>query len=159
VNWIGRDVSRNWYGLSVSADGLYQTAVEQNGRIYTSSTGLISVFINYNTFNLDTGSTFFLTSVAPNANYSINFTISILNPSRSYLITVINNTSSAAMYYCNAVSINGISVPSQRLLYTVKPANIVLTGAVKTNQEFVLFYNSTISAWFVNTNLKIFKVA
>jgi hypothetical protein len=164
-------------GVSISSLGQYISTIVNNGYIYTSNvalpTGTVDQFsyslgrlnnvdgssTNSYIFNLDNGSTFFLTGTAPTANYSINFTISILNPSRSYLITVINKTSSVASHYCNAVSINGISVPSERLLYTVKPANIVLTGAVKTNQEFVLFYNSTISAWFVNTNLKIFKVA
>jgi hypothetical protein len=119
------------------------------------------VFTNYNTFNLDTGSTFFLTSVAPNANYTANFTISTLNTSRSYLITIINTTSTRASYYCNSVSINGTAIPAANILWTVPTdasRNVLISGAAKTNQEFVLFYNTTTSSWFVNTNLKIFKV-
>jgi hypothetical protein len=116
------------------------------------------VFTNYNTFNLDTGSTFFLTSVAPNANYTANFTISVLNTSRSYLITLINTTSTRATYYCNSVSINGTAIPAANILWTVPIANIaaLITGAAKTNQEFVLYYNTTESKWYVTMNIKKF---
>jgi hypothetical protein len=111
--------------------------------------------------NLDTGTTFFLTGLDPTANYSINFTISTLNTANTYLITVINKTSSVASYYCNAVSINGTAVASTQFLYTVRPSVITssnaLTGAVQTNQEFIMFYNTTAVAWYVLTNIKVFK--
>jgi hypothetical protein len=36
-NWVARESSRNWYGIAVSSDGKYQTAVVFTGQIYTSS--------------------------------------------------------------------------------------------------------------------------
>jgi len=158
VNWTTRESVRLWRCVSVSEDGLYQSATVQNGQIYTSSTGFNSVFTNYYTYNLDNGSTFFITGTAPTANYTANFTISTLNTSRSYLITLINTTSSTASYYCNSVSINGTAISASNILWTVPTANIpaLITGAAKINQEFILYYNTTASAWFVTVNIKKF---
>jgi hypothetical protein len=110
------------------------------------------------TFNLDNGSTFFITGNAPAANYSANFTISVLNPSRSYLITLINTTSTRGTYYCNSVSINGTAIPITNMLWTDTSGNIttLINGAAKTNQEFMLYYNTTESAWYVTMNMKKF---
>jgi hypothetical protein len=156
VNWSGRDISRNWNAVSISATGLYQTAPIYNGLIYTSTA---TVVVTSFTFNLDTGTTFFLTGDAPTANYSANFTITVLDTTRCYYITLINNTSSVATRYCNAVFINGTSIPRLRFLYNVLPASLVLTGAVVTNQEFILFYNTTASAWFALTTVKVLQTA
>jgi hypothetical protein len=137
-------------GVSFSSNGL-KLAI---GTYENSSGGLrISELLPLNafTFNLDTGTTFFLTGQTPTANYSANFTISTLNTANTYLITVINKTSSVHQYYCNSVKINGTG---RTLLYT---GSRLVTGAAQTNQEFIMFYNSTTSAWVVLTNIKVFK--
>ena len=152
VNWIARADYRTWNGVSVSSDGLYQTVVPSNSTIHISATSFNATFNNYNTFNLDTGSTFFLTSVAPNANYTANFTITTLNTERTYLIMLINNTSTAASFYCTSITINGIAVS----IYNVVPT---LTSAVVTCQEISLFYNSTASAWQADSIVKNYQAA
>ena len=153
---------RNFQDAAISSDGKYAIVLMNDGayadfRILTT----ISLPQNAFTFNLDTGTTFFITGTAPTANYSANFTLSTLNTSRTYLITLINKTSSVHQYYCNSVKINGTAVASARFLYTVRPSVITssnaLTGAVQTNQEFVMFYNTTVGGWYVLTNIKVFK--
>jgi photosystem II stability/assembly factor-like uncharacterized protein len=151
-----------WYGISISYTGQYIiTSNSWSGLSLGVYTSTATVSISSFTFNLDNGTTFFITSFPPTANYSINFTITTLNTANTYLITVINKTSSVHQYYCNSVSINGTAVSSTRFLYTVRPSVITssnaLTGAVQTNQEFVMFYNTTAAAWFVLTNIKVFK--
>jgi hypothetical protein len=142
-----------WTGLRISGNGVYILGYYQHNYLITVKANITSF-----TFNIDTGTTFFLTGPVPTANYSINFTITTLNTANTYLITVINKTSSVASFYCNAVQINGTG---RTLLYTVRPTVITssnaLTGAVQTNQEFIMFYNSTTSAWVVLTNIKVFK--
>jgi hypothetical protein len=115
------------------------------------------VFTNYNTFNLDTGSTFFLTGPAPNANYSINFIVN-QDISKNYLVNVINNTTKADTY-CNAVSINSVAVSSPNFMYTTLPGSIDLSGSLVTTQEFNIHYNITSSAWMVDTNIKKYLAA
>jgi hypothetical protein len=36
--WTGKDSMRNWYSVSISSNGEYQTAVAENGQIYISTT-------------------------------------------------------------------------------------------------------------------------
>jgi hypothetical protein len=150
ATWVVRTStgSSGWYGVSISSAGDYITAVADGNNIYTSKT---TINITLFTFNLDNGTTFFLTGQSPTENYSVNFTISTLNTANTYLITVINKTSSVASFYCNAVQINGTG---RTLLYT---GSRVVTGASQTNQEFIMFYNTTTSVWVVLTNIKVFK--
>jgi hypothetical protein len=153
VNWNFKSITNlACTGVSVSSDASYQTVVVQSSRIYTSST-FNEVATNYYTFNLDNGSTFFLTGEVPTANYTANFTISALNTSRTYLIMLINNTSSAASYYCTSITINGTSIST---IYNVSPT---LTSAVVTCQEISLFYNSTSSAWQADSLVKNYQAA
>jgi hypothetical protein len=156
ATWVERTAAgyRSWLSVSMSSTGQYQTAVVYGGGYIYTSTAIITVTTF--TFNLDTGSTFFLTGTAPTANYTANFTISVLNTSRSYLITLINTTSTRSTYYCNSVSINGTAIPAANIVWTVPIARISLTGAAKTNQEFVLYYNTTESKWYVTMNIKKF---
>jgi hypothetical protein len=160
VNWYFLNIQNNYFtSLGLSSDGVYTTIA---GSWAGDTTGIkvskATVNITSFTFNLDTGTTFYLTSFPPTANYSINFTISTLNTANTYLITVINKTSSVASFYCNAVQINGTG---RTLLYTVRPTVITssnaLANAAQTNQEFIMFYNTTSAAWVVLTNIKVFK--
>jgi hypothetical protein len=151
VNWtlvpfstFGKSIIK----VSVSSTGQYHAAPLYGHLIYI---GVGSIGVTYFRFNLDNGTTFFITGTSPTANYSANFTITVLDTTRCYYITLINKTSSVASYYCNSVSINGTS---RTLLYT---GSRVLTGAAQTNQEFIVFYNTTTSAWVVLTNIKVFK--
>jgi hypothetical protein len=156
VNWTPRESSRTWRGVSVSSDGVYQTAVVRNGLIYTSTTGTNNVATNSYIFNLDNGSTFFLTGTAPTANYSINFVVN-QDISKNYLVNVINNTTRANTY-CNAVSINSVAVSSANFMYTTLPGSIDLSGSLVTTQEFNIHYNITSSAWMVDTNINKYQV-
>ena len=147
VTWTPRDSLRNWTIVSVSSNALYQTAFADSNWYRSIATGTVTSF----SFNLDTGSTFFLTGTAPTANYSANFTVSALNTERTYLIMLINNTSTAASFYCTSITINGIAVST---VYSVSPT---LTSAVVTSQEISLFYNSTASAWQADSIVKNYQ--
>jgi hypothetical protein len=147
-NWTSKATSLVWYGLAMTADGKYNVGVVYGDGIYTSSSSTILY-----TFNLENGTTFFLGHPVPSANYTANFTITTLNTERTYLIMLINNTSSAASYYCTSVSINGTSIST---FYSVAPT---LTSAVVTCQEISLFYNSSASAWQADSLVKNYQAA
>ena len=121
--------------------------IEHISTTYTSGT-------NSYTFDFNVGSTFLITGTAPSANYSVTVNISSLNTSRTYIITLINNTTSAASYYCNSVTINSTAVTNSNFLYSASPSTISLTGAILTTQQLVMFYNT--NAWYVLTNVNSF---
>ena len=121
--------------------------IEHISTTYTSGT-------NSYTFDFNVGSTFLITGTAPTANYSVTINISSLNTTRTYIITLINNTTSAANYYCNSVTINSTAVTNTNFLYSASPSTISLTGAILTTQQLIMFYNT--NAWYVLTNVNSF---
>ena len=155
TNWFYRTQNGftivNTRFLVISSNSTY-SLMNDSTNLIISKTNILTSF----SFNLDTGSTFFLTGLAPTANYTANFTITLLDTTRCYYITLINNTSSVASYYCTAITINGTSIVSPRFLYN-RPISLV--GAVQTNQEFILFYNTTATAWFALTTIKVLTTA
>jgi hypothetical protein len=148
ASWSMSSIGVNpWYSISMSSNAKYMSAVPNNANLQTSQAAVLGFIF---AFNLDNGTTFFITGTAPTQNYRIDFTISILNTSRSYLIQVINTTTTAANYYCNAVTINGTAVTSPQLLF----ANTTITGALATIQEFTMHYNASTSVWNIDSNVK-----
>ena len=148
-----------------SISSLTDTVLYANGPIHTSKYVYLNNIVesvsttytsgtNAYTFDFNVGSTFLIAGTAPTANYSATINISSLNTTRTYIVTIINNTTSASSYYCNSVTINSTAVTNTNFLYNISPVTITLTGAILTTQQLVMFYKTNV--WCVLTNINSF---
>ena len=116
----------------------------------------VSLTNNVYTVDFRTTSTFLLTGQAPTANYSctINGLTSLLT-TRTYVITLINSTTTVSSYYCTSVSVNTTPNPTTpTFVYNGSPSFISLSGAQITTQMIALIHNG--SGWYALTNINAY---
>ena len=120
-----------------------------------SSTG-VTLSNNIYTVDFTATSTFLLTGTGPTANYSCTISgLSSLLTSRTYVITLINTTTTVSSYYCTSVRVNTTpTVTNPIFIYNGSPSFISLTGAVITTQMIALIHNGT--SWYALTNINAF---
>ena len=127
-----------------------------NNIIENVSSSGVTLSNNVYTVNFTATSTFLLTGTAPTANYSctINGLTSLLT-TRTYVITLINSTTTVSSYYCTSVSVNTTpSVTTPTFVYNGSPSFISLTGAQITTQMIALIHNG--SGWYALTNINAY---
>lgn len=127
-----------------------------NNIIENVSSSGVTLSNNVYTVDFKSTSTFLLTGTGPTANYSCTITgISSLLTSRTYVITLINSTTTVSNYYCTSITVNtSPSVTTPIFTYNGSPSFISLTGALMTTQMIALIYNGT--SWYALTNINSF---
>jgi hypothetical protein len=127
-----------------------------NNIIENVSSSNVTLSNNIYTVDFTITSTFLLTGTGPTANYTCRINgLSSLLTTRTYVITLINNSTTVSSYYCNSVTVNTTpSVTNPTIIYNGSPSFISLTGAVITTQMIALIYNGT--TWYALTNINSF---
>ena len=110
---------------------------------------------NVYTVDFTATSTFLLRGTGPTANYSCTINgLSSLLTTRSYVITLINSTTTVSSYYCTSVTVNTTPTTTPIFVYNGSPSFISLSGAQITTQMIALIYNGT--SWYALTNINAF---
>jgi hypothetical protein len=121
------------------------------------STTLITVSGGATTLTYNTGGagTIYQVSSGVSSNYTLNITNlpSITDPTRTYVVSVINNTAATAGYVCSAVTLSTTSATgtAAKLLFSGGNSYVYSTNIQYSTQQFAIIYHNTGGVYVLST--------
>jgi hypothetical protein len=121
------------------------------------STSVIAVSGGATTLVYNTGGegTIYQVSGAFSSNYTLNITNlpSMSDTTKTYVVSVINNTASTAGYVCSAVTLSTTSTPGSaaKLLFSGGNSYVYSSNIQYSTQQFAIIYHSTGGVYVLST--------